>query len=340
MKGKKYIWGILYGFLLTGFTVYVLLDTFVITRIYLPVTPGNLYSQTEYGENSSEPITEQNKASDEFSAESDSDSAGVGENSDISDESSSENSSDSALISENTYKDGNISVSITEHRQNDTSVYVADVRLNSAEYLKTALAKNAYGKNVTEKTSVIAENHQAILAINGDYYGSQENGYVLRNGVLYRSSAARNQEDLIIYEDGSFAFISESEVSAEELQNDGAAQILSFGPGLIKDGAVCVSQNDEVGKAKASNPRTAVGMIDELHYVFVVSDGRTNESEGLSLYELAEFMQSLGVRDAYNLDGGGSSTMVFCGKVINNPTTNGNSIKERSVSDIVYIGYQ
>ncbi len=340
MKGKKYIWGILYGFLLTGFTVYVLLDTFVITRIYLPVTPGNLYSQTEYGENSSETNTKQSDASDEFSTESGSDSAGVGENSDISDESSSENSSDSAVITENTYKDGNISVSITEQRQNDTSVYVADVRLNSAEYLKTALAKNAYGKNVTEKTSVIAENHQAILAINGDYYGSQENGYVLRNGVLYRSSAARNQEDLVIYKDGSFAFISESEVSAEEPQNDGAAQILSFGPGLIKDGAVCVSQNDEVGKAKASNPRTAVGMIDALHYVFVVSDGRTNDSEGLSLYELAEFMQSLGVRDAYNLDGGGSSTMVFCGEVINNPTTNGNSIKERSVSDIVYIGYQ
>ena len=100
-----------------------------------------------------------------------------------------------------------------------------------------------------------------------------------------------------------------------------------------------VTEDDEVGKAMADNPRTAIGIIDDLHYVFVVSDGRTDESEGLSLYELAEFMQSLGVKTAYNLDGGGSSTMVFNGEVINNPTTNGNSIKERSVSDIVYIGY-
>ena len=89
----------------------------------------------------------------------------------------------------------------------------------------------------------------------------------------------------------------------------------------------------------SSNPRTAIGVIDDLHYVFVVSDGRTSESEGLTLYQLANFMQNLGVKTAYNLDGGGSSTMYFNGQVINNPTTNGNKISERSVSDIVYIGY-
>ena len=100
-----------------------------------------------------------------------------------------------------------------------------------------------------------------------------------------------------------------------------------------------MTEDEEVGKAKSSNPRTAIGMIDQRHYVLVVSDGRTNESQGLSLYELAEFMKSLDTTVAYNLDGGGSSTLVFNGEVINNPTTNGKSIKERSVSDIVYIGY-
>ena len=99
-----------------------------------------------------------------------------------------------------------------------------------------------------------------------------------------------------------------------------------------------MSETEEVGKAMASNPRTAIGMIDEGHYVFVVSDGRTDESEGLSLYQLAAFMEQLGVETAYNLDGGGSSTMVFNGELVNNPTTTGNSVKERSVSDIVYIG--
>jgi exopolysaccharide biosynthesis protein len=87
----------------------------------------------------------------------------------------------------------------------------------------------------------------------------------------------------------------------------------------------------------ASNPRTAIGVISPNHYVFVVSDGRTSESTGLSLYQLAQFMEGLGCTTAYNLDGGGSSTMYFNGRVVNNPTTNGR-IRERGVSDIVYIG--
>ena len=59
----------------------------------------------------------------------------------------------------------------------------------------------------------------------------------------------------------------------------------------------------EVGQSMASNPRTAIGIIDENHYIIVVSDGRTSESEGLSLYQLAEVMKSYGVKTAYNLDG-------------------------------------
>lgn len=156
---------------------------------------------------------------------------------------------------------------------------------------------------------------------------------------ILKFSAASGQEDLVIYNDGSFAIINETDVTAEELLADGAQQILSFGPALVEDGTVVVSEGDEVGKAKTSNPRTAIGIIDDFHYVFVVSDGRTNESAGLSLLQLAEFMKELGVTTAYNLDGGGSSTMYFNGEVINNPTTNGRSIVERSVSDIVYIGY-
>ena len=120
---------------------------------------------------------------------------------------------------------------------------------------------------------------------------------------------------------------------------EGAWQVLTFGPALINGGQVTVSSSDEVGRAMTSNPRTAIGQISEGHYLLVASDGRTKESAGLSLRQLAELMQSLGAQIAYNLDGGGSSTMVFQGRVVNSPTTNGRSIRERSVSDIVYIGY-
>ena len=78
-------------------------------------------------------------------------------------------------------------------------------------------------------------------------------------------------------------------------------------------------------------------MVDPLHYVVVVSDGRTGDNEGLSLYELAQVLVDNGATFAYNLDGGGSTTLYFDGKVVNNPTS-GNIGGERSVSDIVYFG--
>ena len=234
------------------------------------------------------------------------------------------------------YKDENVQVTYTQYETNGTTIHVADVRVSSAEYLKTAFAKGTYGKNVTQSTSEIAASNNAVLAVNGDYYGVQERGYVIRNGVLYREEAGAN-DVLCIYADGSMKVVDPSTATAQELLEQGVWQAFSFGPGLITDGEIDVALNTEVGKAKASNPRTAIGIIDDLHYVFVVSDGRSGESEGLSLYELASFMEQLGVQTAYNLDGGGSSTMVFQGEVVNNPSS-GFRDEEREVSDIVYIG--
>lgn len=312
---KKYLWVIAFAVLLLGLTVYIALDTFVITRIYTP-------EQTSIEQDETQSTDTENHSLEDSSKE----------NTDT------EQTASHVVITDSTYSDDNINITVTEYREYDTSIYVADVTLTSAKYLQTALARNSYGRNVTEKTSEIAAENQAILAINGDYYGAQEKGYVLRNGVIYRDTASKNQEDLVINEDGSFKIITEGEVSANELLKDGALQILSFGPALMENGKIVITQEEEVGKAKASNPRTAIAVVDDLHYLFIVSDGRTNESEGLSLYELAEFAQGLGAETVYNLDGGGSSTMYFNGEIINKPTTNGRSIQERSVSDIVFIG--
>lgn len=246
-----------------------------------------------------------------------------------------------AQVTSSSYSDGNISVNLTEKTVNETQVYVADVTLSSADYLKTALAQNSYGTNVTAKTSVTAAENNAILAVNGDYYGANSSGYVIRNGVVYRDSIREDASngDLAIYKDGSFKIIYEDQVSANQLVEDGVVNLLAFGPSLVENGEISVSTNAEVGQAMASNPRTAIGIIDENHYIIVVSDGRTSESKGLSLYQMAEVMKSYGVKTAYNLDGGGSSTLYFNGQVINKPTTGGSKISERAVSDIVYIGY-
>ena len=237
-----------------------------------------------------------------------------------------------------TYHDNGVDITLKEYRVNGTNVYVADVKLASADHLKTALAENTYGRNITEEPSVMAENNNAVLAINGDYYGSRQTGYVIREGVLYRDKKKSGSEDLVVLKNGEFLIINEDDVEAQELLDMGAWQVFSFGPALVTDGEIAVEADEEVGKAMQSNPRTAIGIIDDLHYVFVVADGRTSDNAGLTLRDLANLIKDLGVKTAYNLDGGGSSAMIFEGELINNPTTGGRKIGERSVSDIVYIG--
>lgn len=246
-------------------------------------------------------------------------------------------STTTATTTANSYEDSNIKITITTKRVDNTAVYIADVVIKNISYLQTALADDTYGRNIKETTSTIASSKNAILAINGDYYGFRTSGFVLRNGTIYRSTSYGN-EDLVINSDGSFSIVEEDNTDLTTLKNNGALQVLSFGPALIKDSTISVSTNSEVAQSKNSNPRTAIGIIDNLHYVFVVSDGRTSASTGLTLYELAEVMSDLGCTTAYNLDGGGSSTMYFNGQVINNPT-DGNTSGERKVSDIIYVGY-
>lgn len=298
---KRHFANMVFALILAAYTVYAALDTFVIVRV---LTPDTLPTAT--AEASTAPTEAPTTA---------------------------------PISTDTEYHDDQIDIVLTTMRVEDTTVYVADVQLADISLLKTALPGNTYARNLTETTSVQAANAGAILAINGDYYGAQERGYVLRNGVLYRASAQSGTDALVIGADGNFRIITEGETSADTLVREGAWQVLTFGPALINGGQVTVSSSDEVGRAMTSNPRTAIGQISEGHYLLVVSDGRTKESTGLSLRQLAELMQSLGAQIAYNLDGGGSSTMVFQGRVVNSPTTNGRSIRERSVSDIVYIGY-
>ena len=288
------------------------------------------------------------------------------------------------------YSDPDIYIDITTHRDDadTTTYYVADIRINSLGYLKTALAKDTYGMHIKERTSDICKRKKGILAINGDTYGEQEGGYVVRNGTGLRSSKNLNRmrgttskaEDLVIHTDGTFSVIDERETTlvihepegnteAEKEQNKGKKfdlldsnsalignqtniwQVFSFGPALVKNNEVSVNENEEVGVALSGNrnQRCAIGIIAPNHYCFVVSDGRNSESSGISLFTLGTIMKNLHCETAYNLDGGGSATMYLddgtgnankLGHLVNTPgqLEGDKTVKQREVSDIVYIG--
>ncbi|WP_298201471.1 phosphodiester glycosidase family protein [Desulfosporosinus sp.] len=242
------------------------------------------------------------------------------------------------------YKSDNVTINIekvqTGQGKDMVTYFVADVQMSDASSLKSAFAKNIFGRNVVEKTSQIAADNQAIFAVNGDYYGFRSDGVLIRNGVLYRDEPAR--VGAALFEDGTMQTFDETEVASSSLLAAGALHTLSFGPVLIKNSEIVedfekVSIDSNFGNRsiQGSNPRTGIGMISANHYVFVVVDGRKeNYSKGMTLSEFTDVFADLGCTEAYNLDGGGSSTMYFMGRVVNNPL---GKQDERSISDILYI---
>ena len=248
-----------------------------------------------------------------------------------------------AVLTDTSYTKGATSVTIrtvTTGSGSDTlTYYVAEVTLNEATTLRSAFANNQFGENITERTSEIAADHDAVFAINGDYYGFRDTGIVIRNGVIYRDEPART--GIAFYTDGTARIYDETTTSAAQLLADGVWNTLSFGPALVENGSAVagidqleIDTNFGNHSIQGEQPRSAVGVIDANHLVFVVVDGRSEGySRGATLPELAQIMLDLGAATAYNLDGGGSSTMYFNGSVINQPSNRG----ERATSDILYV---
>jgi exopolysaccharide biosynthesis protein len=252
---------------------------------------------------------------------------------------------DAPVVTDMSYTsaDSNIAIStVSTGTGNDTvTYYVADVTLTDATTLQSAFANDSFGQNITETTSAIAQDNNAVFAINGDYYGFRDTGIVIRNGVVFRDDGAR--QGLAFYRDGTVRVYDETATTAAQLIADGVWNTLSFGPALLVDGEIPAGIDDvEVDtnfgnhSIQGEQPRTAIGVLDTNHLVFVVVDGRSpGYSAGVTMTGMAEIMQELGATTAYNIDGGGSSTMYFNGALVNNPLGEG---KERGTSDILYIG--
>ena len=340
-----------YGIFLAGFGTYSVVDTLFIPKAKQKVS-------FDFGQyNSSSSIKDPSSKSNS-SAQSSSGATSGSQNSSSGNSSSSNTGisddlfSDTVVLTENQYIDQNLHIDIhteviqtrhlREDRLMDTTVYCAHVYVRHFSHLRTSFSHDLYGDNLTEWTSKNAKRQGAIFAINGDNYGGQEAGYVLRNGQIFRNTARRNTEDVVMYKDGSFETYLEKDYTLEQIKDkngvDSAWQVWSFGPALVKNGQRAVAESDEVDVfSRYGNQRCSIGMVEPYHYVCAVCDGRLDESYGMQLFEMADYMIKEGCQVAYNLDGGGSSSFVFNDVRMNKPLTNpGEQIKERGVSDIVY----
>lgn len=104
---------------------------------------------------------------------------------------------------------------------------------------------------------------------------------------------------------------------------EGIVQGLGGGPRLVKDGQVMITGKAERFQADilyGRAPRTALGITADNHLLMVAIDGRSEDSIGMSLQEMAELMVALGAQQAMNLDGGKSTTFVLRDQVFNTPS--------------------
>lgn len=242
-----------------------------------------------------------------------------------------------------------LKISVIRVDQSPKLVYfVCDIQVSSPEVLSTVFhndrvleegATDKQRQSRMEKTAIletIAQNNQAILAINCDFCGSHENGIIIRNGVLCRAKNTKKLDMLIIDANGDFSLhynrTEDPKAFAQELLDRGVRQTIEFGPALVENGqALPLDNKNHVISTRTSQlePRTGIGQVGPLHYVIIVAEGRRDGySEGLSLQNFQKLFLEYGAQTAINLDGGGSTKIWFYNQVINRPTS-----PTRQVSD-------
>ena len=245
---------------------------------------------------------------------------------------------------ETTYQSPRLYISITsqwvDHGADCADVYVADIYIRSLTSFQRLLAKK--WKNGTAKIDKIAQAHGAILAMTSDSAENLDAGWVIMNGDVLRKTRNRKRDLCVLYTNGEMAVIPAGDLVHEDIallaENGEIWQTFLFGPTLLDENGHAMTEfNSTVG---IHNPRSAIGYYEPGHYCFVQVDGRNTQSrlspgrknKGLTLTQLSQFMESLGCKSAYNLDGGQSSVMYFNGKIVSTPQGGG-----RRLGDVVAI---
>lgn len=227
------------------------------------------------------------------------------------------------------YQSKDIDITLTEYNVDKVRYWVADVYLQDIACLKTNYVTS--GSQV-QKTDVFARNVNAILAVNGDYITNSKDGWIIRNGIELRNKGNYIADLCVLYFDGTMETFDYryDTIDVNALYEKYPYQVWQFGPELLNDDGTAKTDfppND----IRPANPRTVLGYYEPGHYAFITVEGtRTGgKSLGLSLTELSKLCESLGLKAAYNMDGGGSTTLVFHDTVY---AHNG-----RATSDIIYI---
>ncbi len=240
------------------------------------------------------------------------------------------------------YDDGTLSVRIVPDVRFGTNVFFIYVTLTDPAQMRTVVAGRPRDK-VTANPLTLSARCNAVLAINGDFYKGHDGGLVYRNGQLIRNALGYSRDELFIDENGDLNILTTNLTNNKELQAlvDGfprqIVQAFCWGPGLIIDGKDRTQDPafNFRDKTSCGYPTPAQRMVfcqlGPLEYMFFATEGKEQNQPGLTIPEVVSVLTELGtVQQAYNLDGGSSTTVILCGNKINAPKS-----KPRDLGDII-----
>jgi len=167
------------------------------------------------------------------------------------------------------------------------------------------------------------------------------NSMIPQDGYVLSASGTKKQELLNFLAIGNklerYTSVSANPGNQFSPLSYGFEDITNGVPQLIKNSKIDITwEQEKSSKAfvETRHPRTAVAKLKDGKFLMLTADGRTEQSAGLDLYDLAAYFLELGATDAMNLDGGGSTTMFLDGKVVNKPS---DKEGERKVSDAILV---
>lgn len=244
------------------------------------------------------------------------------------------------VFTENGYIGNNISITMSDHvipgsgKKADIRYYVADIYLRDISCLHGVLSKDKFGQNITENILNVSKRTKSVLTMNGDFYGLRTGGCCMRDGVLYVDEGVV-RDICVLYWDGRMQCYDKDTFNADPTLKDGAYQIWNFGPALLdengkrKENYDAAIYEEDVAK---NQPRSAFGYYEPGHYCFVVVDGRSEKSRGMTVGQLAALAEELQLTQLYNMDGGRTAQLAFCAAKYNDPGTG-----TRNCSDYICI---
>lgn len=254
------------------------------------------------------------------------------------------------VITETSYQSENIAIEITTQRLSNSDVYVADIYVRSLDCFTRYYAQGDWHKS-KNAVPTMAQESGAVLALTGDSSQNFKSGWVMGNGMVNRDGTEQfntKRDIFIVYKNGEMRAVT-APTKEESLQvgeeKDDIWHIFLFGPSLLDEegNAYPKSSFDKrvsPNEVLYANPRSVLGYFEPGHYCFVQVDGRKTASAlqdgaknaGMTFDVLAAFMEELGCKAAYNLDGGRSSMLWFNDGLISTPAAT-----NRQIGDILVI---